>query len=385
MSFPLIKLGDLFEIQIGKTPSRANQNYWTNGLYNWLSIADMNQGKYLDRTKEKINDLAVKESNIKLIPENTVVLSYKLSIGKVGITKKSMFTNEAIASLIPLNNNIDINFLYWALQHIDLMANTDRAAMGQTLNKAKLKEIKIPLPSLSEQKCIAEILDKADELRQKRQQSIEKLDELLQATFIDMFGDPVTNPKNLDYIQLGKLGNWASGGTPSRSNKTFFNGTIPWYTSGELNNIYVSDSIEKISIEAIENSSTKLIPRGSLLLGMYDTAGLKSSITTIDSACNQAIAFAKINDNLANKLFVYHQIQLIKEHLKQKQRGVRQKNFNLTMIKEIEILNPKLELQNSFAKTAARIEQQKQTLLKQLNEQKNLFQSLQQRAFNGEL
>lgn len=385
MSFPLIKLGDLFEIQIGKTPSRANQNYWTNGLYNWLSIADMNQGKYLDRTKEKINDLAVKESNIKLILENTVVLSYKLSIGKVGITKKSMFTNEAIASLIPLNNNIDINFLYWALQHIDLMANTDRAAMGQTLNKAKLKEIKIPLPSLSEQKCIAEILDKADELRQKRQQSIEKLDELLQATFIDMFGDPVTNPKNLDYIQLGKLGNWASGGTPSRSNKTFFNGTIPWYTSGELNNIYVSDSIEKISIEAIENSSTKLIPRGSLLLGMYDTAGLKSSITTIDSACNQAIAFAKINDNLANKLFVYHQIQLIKEHLKQKQRGVRQKNFNLTMIKEIEILNPKLELQNSFAKTAARIEQQKQTLLKQLNEQKNLFQSLQQRAFNGEL
>lgn len=216
MSFPLIKLGDLFEIQIGKTPSRANQNYWTHGLYNWLSIADMNQGKYLDRTKEKINDLAVKESNIKLIPENTVVLSYKLSIGKVGITKKSMFTNEAIASLIPLNNNIDINFLYWALQHIDLMANTDRAAMGQTLNKAKLKEIKIPLPPLSEQKRIADILDKADELRQKRQQSIEKLDELLQATFIDMFGDPVTNPKGWGIEKLKNNISHANNGLSRR-------------------------------------------------------------------------------------------------------------------------------------------------------------------------
>nr|WP_275579782.1 restriction endonuclease subunit S [Moraxella tetraodonis] len=355
----------------------------------WLLNLDQiesNTGKVLNY--EEVPFQGIGSSTIYFQKGTVLYSKLRPYLNKVVIADRNGFATSELVPIVCNEELIYPKYLAYFLRSESFLKFASNVVAGAKMPRMVMSEFwnyEIPLPPLSEQKRIAKILDKADELRQKRQQSIEKLDELLQATFIDMFGDPVTNPKNLDYIQLGKLGNWASGGTPSRSNKTFFNGTIPWYTSGELNNIYVSDSIEKISIEAIENSSTKLIPIGSLLLGMYDTAGLKSSITTIDSACNQAIAFAKINDNLANKLFVYHQIQLIKEHLKQKQRGVRQKNFNLTMIKEIEILNPKLELQNSFAKTAARIEQQKQTLLKQLNEQKNLFQSLQQRAFNGEL
>ena len=391
MSFDLVQMGEVAKFINGD----RGKNYPSKDSFVESGIAFINAGCLSDLNildKSKLNYITEENYNrlsSGKIQKNDILFCLRGSLGKFAVIRDNEL--GALASslvIIRANEKVDVEYLKHFLSS-DLCAKEinayENGAAQPNLSASDLKKFQIPLPPLSEQKRIAEILDKADELRQKRQQSIEKLDELLQATFIDMFGDPVTNPKNLDYIQLGKLGNWASGGTPSRSNKTFFNGTIPWYTSGELNNIYVSDSIEKISIEAIENSSTKLIPRGSLLLGMYDTAGLKSSITTIDSACNQAIAFAKINDNLANKLFVYHQIQLIKEHLKQKQRGVRQKNFNLTMIKEIEILNPKLELQNSFAKTAARIEQQKQTLLKQLNEQKNLFQSLQQRAFNGEL
>ena len=304
MSFPLIKLGDLFEIQIGKTPSRANQNYWTNGLYNWLSIADMNQGKYLDRTKEKINDLAVKESNIKLIPENTVVLSYKLSIGKVGITKKSMFTNEAIASLIPLNNNIDINFLYWALQHIDLMANTDRAAMGQTLNKAKLKEIKIPLPSLSEQKRIAEILDKADELRQKRQQSIEKLDELLQATFIDMFGDPITNPKGWEICEVGKVTDCI---VPARDKPKSFTGDIPWITTDDLNHLGFTETSKKnigLTNEEITLAKARLIPKNSVVISCVGNLGL-ASIASDNFVMNQQLHSFQCGDKILPEFLIF--------------------------------------------------------------------------------
>ena len=138
MSFELKALKDICTIQIGKTPSRHESDYWRDGTHAWLSIADMNQGRYLNNTKEYITDLGVKASNIKLIPKNTLVLSYKLSIGKVGITQKPMYTNEAIASLTELDSQVDINYLYWALQHIDLLENADRAAMGKTLNKAKL-------------------------------------------------------------------------------------------------------------------------------------------------------------------------------------------------------------------------------------------------------
>ena len=205
MSFELKALKDICTIQIGKTPSRHESDYWRDGTHAWLSIADMNQGRYLNNTKEYITDLGVKASNIKLIPKNTLVLSYKLSIGKVGITQKPMYTNEAIASLTELDSQVDINYLYWALQHIDLLENADRAAMGKTLNKAKLSEVKIPLPPLAEQRRIASILDQADELRQKRQQAIEKLDQLLQATFIDMFGDPVSNPKGWDLRSVGEI------------------------------------------------------------------------------------------------------------------------------------------------------------------------------------
>lgn len=387
MSFPLIKLGDLFEIQIGKTPSRANQNYWTNGLYNWLSIADMNQGKYLDRTKEKINDLAIKESNIKLIPENTVVLSYKLSIGKVGITKKSMFTNEAIASLIPLNNNIDINFLYWALQHIDLMANTDRAAMGQTLNKAKLKEIKIPLLPLSEQKRIAQILDKADEIRQKRQQSIEKLDELLQATFIDMFGDPVTNPKGWKVKKLADLGSIATGNTPPRANPENYGNFMEWIKSDNLNHSfdYATKATEYLS--EIGAKKARVVPSGTILVtciaGSFDCIG-NLAIVDREVAFNQQINSLTPNDE-NDTLFLYYLLKISKHIIQSSSTKSMKGMISKSKFSEITLPIPPFEEQIKFSKVFENFNSLKKTALSQLEHQENLFQSLQQRAFKGEL
>lgn len=392
MSFPLIELGDLFEIQIGKTPSRANQNYWTNGLYNWLSIADMNQGKYLDRTKEKINDLAVKESNIKLIPENTVVLSYKLSIGKVGIIKKSMFTNEAIASLIPLNNNIDINFLYWALQHIDLMANTDRAAMGQTLNKAKLKEIKIPLPPLSEQKRIAHVLDKADELRQKRQQSIEKLDELLQATFIDMFGDPLTNQKNweisklvneIELIQIGPFGT-------QLHQEDYVENSIPLINPSHIRNGKIfPDNKLTVSEEKYHQLPQYHMKTNDVIVGRRGEMGRCAVVTERENGyfCGTGSLFLRMNEKNLNATFLSFILSSnsIKKLLENSSQGVTMANLNKKIVSEIPLIMPNIDLQSKFGEFVDSINLQKQRLKVQSKQQENLFQSLQQRAFNGEL
>src|SRR5690606_3458315 len=316
------------------------------------------------------------------IPPNTLLYSFKLSIGKLAITKDDIYSNEAIASLPILDKTkVSLDYLYWAMQTLQLDSVGDKAVMGITLNKAKLKNLEIPLPPLPVQEKIAAVLDKADALRRKDQELLKKYDELAQAIFIDMFGDPVKNEKGWEVKRLEELGNWAAGGTPSRNNNQYFNGDIPWVSSGELNQIYISDTKEKITLDAINNSATKLIEPFSLMLGMYDTAALKSSINTISMTCNQAIAYSKIKHG--NLVYVYKTLQLTKEHHKSKQRGVRQKNLNLSIIRDIEIIFPPLHLQETFAKKIELINQ----FRAQANAVKSeeLFQSLLQRAFKAEL
>ena len=184
-----------------------------------------------------------------------------------------------------------------------------------------------------------------------------------------MFGDPVLNPMRLPKVELGKLGDWKTGGTPSRSNNDYFNGDIPWLSSGELNNIYCFSSAEMITELAIKESSAKIIEKGSLLLGMYDTAALKSTINMIECSCNQAIAYAKLDESLVNTVYIYYCIQIGKEFYKSQQRGVRQKNLNLSMVKGLEVLMPDLELQNQFADFIKQVDKLKfeiQNILKEL-------------------
>ncbi|MCK4678247.1 MAG: restriction endonuclease subunit S [Bacteroidales bacterium] len=248
-----------------------------------------------------------------------------------------------------------------------------------------LKRIKIPLPPLETQQKIAAILDKADELIQNDKQILEKYDQLAQSVFLEMFGDPVTNSMKWNLSKLNELGIWKSGGTPSRQIAEYFNGDIPWLTSGELENIYTFESIEQICEQAIRESSAKLIEKDSLLLGMYDTAALKSTINKVECSCNQAIAFAKLDNKKANTVFVYYFIQFGKDFLRRMQRGVRQKNMNLSMIKNLQIFLPPIELQNRFAEIIKQIETQKQVACQSLQKSEELFRGLLQGVFRGEL
>lgn len=135
MKWKTIKLSDLCEINIGRTPSRANKNFWGKG-YNWVSIADLNQGRYISTTKEQITKHGFNKTNCKLVPTDTLLLSFKLSLGKIAFTKYPVTTNEAIAALPIINKNEIVNeFLYYALKDIDYARYTDKAVKGKTLNK----------------------------------------------------------------------------------------------------------------------------------------------------------------------------------------------------------------------------------------------------------
>ena len=388
MSFELKALKDICTIQIGKTPSRHENDYWRDGTHAWLSIADMNQGRYLNNTKECITDLGVKASNIKLIPKNTLVLSYKLSIGKVGITQKPMYTNEAIASLTELDSQVDINYLYWALQHIDLLENADRAAMGKTLNKAKLSEVKIPLPPLAEQRRIASILDQADELRQKRQQAIEKLDQLLQATFIDMFGDPVDNLKELETVALLDLCKKVTDGT-HQSPKWTTKG-IPFLFISNIVDGEIDYSSQKFIDQATYDSLTKStkIELNDILYTTVGSYGNVARVKIDKLFCFQRhIAHIKPNFDKVNPKFLEKMLSSygVRRQADRLVRGVAQKTLNLKDLKEIIVFNIPLVEQNHFVQKCEVIESLKIKSKLAFNQSDDLFKSLQNQAFSGTL
>jgi type I restriction enzyme, S subunit len=157
------RLGEVCDIQIGGTPARSKPELWdtnkeTSNL--WVSIREMNK-KRIDNTEEYISDLGILKSNAKLIKKGTLLLSFKLSIGKVSWAGKDLYTNEAIAALV--KPSLVPSFLFYGLQFWNLLQDVDQAIKGATLNKEKLKNVSFIHPkSKIEQRKIAEVLSKVD-------------------------------------------------------------------------------------------------------------------------------------------------------------------------------------------------------------------------------
>ena len=196
--YKTVRLGDVFDLQMGKTPDRKNLEYFQTNENKWISIADISKAeKYISETKECISDEAVAKSGIKQIPANTLIMSFKLSIGKTAITKETMYSNEAIMSFLPNGKYETSNdFLYHLFSNKDWSEGSNKAVKGITLNKASLQEAKISLPPLSEQNRIAAVLDKCTEVIAKHREMLSKYDALIKSRFIEMFGEnPIENGK----------------------------------------------------------------------------------------------------------------------------------------------------------------------------------------------
>ena len=170
--FELVKLGDVCEIKIGGTPSRNNNSYF-EGNNLWVSIAEMN-GNIITNTKEKITDDAVKNSNVKLIPKGTTLLSFKLTIGKTAIAGADLYTNEAIAGLVVNDKTQLLNeFLFFLFSSNIINLNLrNNNAFGKSLNSKILREeIKIPLPPLDiQQKIVADYQNVENQILNIQQQ-----------------------------------------------------------------------------------------------------------------------------------------------------------------------------------------------------------------------
>ena len=219
------RLEELFDLQMGKTPSRNNLEYWATNNNKWISIADLSRcGKYISETKEFLSDNAIAESGINQIPKDTVVMSFKLSIGKTAITAEPMYSNEAVMSFLDKHvAKLLPEYVYYLLLAHDWNEGTNKAVMGKTLNKATLSKVKVAVHPYKEQAKIVEILNKASELLTARQQQLQKLDELVKARFVEMFGDYLKDDRRpLSEVAI------ITGGLTKNSNRNTFETKMPY-------------------------------------------------------------------------------------------------------------------------------------------------------------
>ncbi len=256
-----VRVSDAFDLRMGRTPSRKNLSYWRDGNHDWVSIADLGSfGKYVGGTKERINNLAIAETGIKPAPANTVLMSFKLSLGKTAITTAPVYTNEAIMAFVDKGvYPVDSSFMYHQCRAKDWTANTNTAVMGKTLNKKTLGQQMILLPGLTEQKAIARQLDFVECQLDNANEQLDQLDTLVKSRFVEMF-------EKCDVrVSLGKVCSFRSGKTLPKD-KEMSSGDFLYAKVGDLN-LPGNETRIRFSRTYVDAATAKscLIPKGAVV------------------------------------------------------------------------------------------------------------------------
>lgn len=300
-------------------------------------------------------------------------------VGRVYKCPSKSSVLSTLQYLLP-NSKIDLNYAYYWLSSLCLSKYAHGAAIPHIYYK-DYKYESLLLPSLMVQKKIAERLDKVQELIAKQKEQIAKLDLLIKSRFLDMFGDPISNPKKWPTRRMGDIFKITSGGTPSRKkSENFENGTIPWVKTGDLNVPVLTHTVECLTEMGLQNSSAKLFPVGTVLLAMYGATIGAVSILGIEACSNQACA-AFLPVDTISPIYLYFFLFLQKQHFIKLGVGGAQPNISGEILKREKILCPPVVLQTQFANFVQSVEQQKEVFSARLSHLEVLYKSLMQEYF----
>lgn len=252
------------------------------------------------------------------------------------------------------------------------------------LNLDRCLKLPFPLLPLPEQERIAEGLDRVDSLRAKRRAALAQLDLLTQSIFLDMFGEPTTNPKGWPSSALGNVTATTSGGTPDRMVLEYFGGGIPWVKSGELHQRIVTATEETLTQRGLKESSAKLMPPGTVLVAMYGATVGTSAILGVEAATNQAICCILPTQELLADYLV-HLLERLAPTLLAKRVGGAQPNLSQQLIRQLVIPLPPCDLQQVFVSRVREVDRVRVTHCLSLTSFDALFSSIQALAFMGEV
>ncbi|PSU25770.1 hypothetical protein CTM97_04310 [Photobacterium phosphoreum] len=411
---------NLFDIAIGGTPSRNEPLYWdasrTSGN-NWVSIKDL-KGKTILDTAEQITDLGIKKSNVKLVPKGTIMMSFKLSVGRVAFAGKNLYTNEAIAAFIPKDKmSIDLRYFYQGLQFWDLLGDIDQAVKGVTLNKEKIRNIEAILPPFPEQQKIAAILTSVDDVIEKTQAQINKLKDLktgmmqeLLTCGVGVDGKPHTEfkdspvgriPKGWDCVELDTLkhpSKYSCVGGPFGSDLTakhyIDTAGVPVIrgTNIPLNfERFKEDNFVYVTEEKADLLVKNMAYQGDLVFTQRGTMG-QVGLIPLDSkfkryVVSQSQMKLTVNETIVSSEFLY-QFFLSNNFMKQLELetiATGLPHINLGILKAFKVPIPSLSEQNEIVDILTSIDKRCLFFISKLNKLKDLKKALMQDLLTGKV
>ena len=388
----IYKLSDIFDLQMGKTPTRSDLSYWQNGSYDWISISDLNTDrKYISDTKERITTKAVRESGIKKIPANTVIMSFKLSIGKTAITSHDMFSNEAIMAFIDRKViRINPDYIYYLLHALDWNKRANKAVKGRTVNKKIISQTQVNIPDYQTQLRIVKIMDSTRKRVKIQKDILSKLDTLIKARFVEMFGDPIVNPYNFKQEKLeclsclitkGASPTWQGFNYVEDDDQTLF------ITSENVKNGYLDLKKSKyVENKFNDKHRRSILQKGDFLINIVGASIGRAAQYSENKLANinQAVALVRLKSNVISSVYlsIYLNSNKALDMYQKMQSNVARANLSLQNIKDLEIILPPIELQNEFASFVQQVDKSKVAIQKSLDETQILFDSLMQKYFS---
>ncbi len=387
--YKIVKLSDISQVESGGTPDSSNPSYW-NGDIPWVTLVDV-KNKYVESTSRNISAAGLSNSSAKILPIGTVLFSSRATIGNVSIAKVKLATNQGFKNFICDRDKIIPEYLYYFLRNE--AKRIEASCPGTTykeISKSKIEKYAIPLPPIEVQRSIVESLDQTEALRQKRKQAIELLDDYLKSVFLEMFGDPVKNPKGWkrmsgsDYSELVTVGvvikpasHYTDRGVIALRSLNIKRNSIDLsnlvYFSKEAHNGVLSKS-------KLRNGDVVVVRTG--LTGMAAVVPEElDDINCID------LIIIRPRKHIINPFYFCFLLNSDRgKHLvSSKEVGGIQKHFNIGALKKLDIPIPPINLQNKFAGIVQQTETIKHKMLVQSEDLECQFQALMQKAFLGEL
>lgn len=369
--WPLVALDDVFQIARGGSP-RPIDAYITehsDGI-NWIMISDAPEGsKYITETKKRIRKDGAQRS--RMVHSGDFVLTNSMSFGKPYIMRTSGCIHDGWLVLTPRNHNIDADFFYHLLGSKEVYAEFERVAAGATvknLNIDLVKRVKVPLLPLAEQRRIAEVLDRAAALRAKRRAALAQLDALIRTIFLDLFGNPITNPRRWPEQNLETFFHFRTGKLDS--NAAVASGQFPFFTCSK----------ENFRIDTFAFDCEALLLAGNNASADYSVKHYKGKFNAYQRT--YVITLRDEGNSYEYARFVLEDRLL---ELKRISKGTNTKYLTLELLNRIRVPVPPKKLQGEFAQRVAAVEELKNRYRSSLRKMDELFGSVQYRAFRGEL
>ena len=378
------KLGTLVRIIGGGTPDRSNPEYW-DGDIPWVTVKDV-QSSRISSSQESITEKGLRNSASNLIPAGSIIVPTRMALGKVAINQVPIAINQDLKALTVQQDSVDRDYLHrFLLSKSSYLESRGKGATVKGITLDVLTELDVPLPSLPEQHRLAAILDKADAIRRKRREALKLADEFLRAVFIDLFGDPVTNPKGWPTEKLGLLGDLQRGKSRHRprNEPALYGGAYPFIQTGDVANCDGEVSTYSQTYSDFGLQQSRLWTKGTLCITIAANIG-NTGILGFDTCFPDSVVGFKPWEKVSVE-YIQYWLNGIQGELDRAASQVAQKNINLEILSALDTMLPPFSRQHRFSAIVQKVRSSKSRYKKATLEAETLFASLSHRAFQGTL